>query len=94
MSTKRGAVHIRYDPVPNTFFAVNTTEETGEPRNLVHLYQEQFLITVDPFTREIIFAMFSSIARMEREKSVIDNTKIRPRKGKRSPIGKTINPHG
>jgi len=35
---------------------------------LWHSYQEQFLSTSDPFTRDIIIAVFTSVAKMEREK--------------------------
>ena len=35
---------------------------------LWHSYQEQFLSTADPFTRDIILAVFTSVAKMEREK--------------------------
>ena len=35
---------------------------------LWHSYQEPFLSTADPFTRDIILAVFTSVAKMEREK--------------------------
>ena len=41
---------------------------------LWHSYQEPFLSTADPFTRDIILAVFTSVAKMEREK-ISDRTK-------------------
>jgi len=48
-----------------------TIQKLSELRNLGilwHSYQEQFLSTADPFTRDIILAVFTSVAKMEREK--------------------------
>jgi len=48
-----------------------TIQKLSELRNLGihwHSYQEQFLSTADPFTRDIILAVFASVAKMEREK--------------------------
>ena len=48
-----------------------TIQKLSELRNLGilwHSYQEQFLSTADPFTRDIVLAVFTSVAKMEREK--------------------------
>ena len=48
-----------------------TILKLSELRNLGilwHSYQEKFISTADPFTRDIILAVFTSVAKMEREK--------------------------
>ena len=49
----------------------STILKLSELRNLGILwnsYQEQFISTADPFTRDIILAVFTSVAKMERER--------------------------
>jgi DNA invertase Pin-like site-specific DNA recombinase len=49
-------------------FTILKLRELRNLRILWHSYQEQFLSTADPFSRDIILAVFTSVAKMEREK--------------------------